>query len=373
MIWIRADANKDIGSGHVMRCLSIAAALQKMGEQVCFIVADEGAATLLQDRGQEYKILHTVYKDMESELERFCGMLCEQKPDLLLVDSYFTTEKYLRKVREVVRVAVMDDVPRFAYPVDGIVNYNIYGADLKYEEVMRKADERNGEGCTCAGDLPEGRTRRGTQHCLCLGTAYAPLREQFQGIAYTVRQVVGDVLITTGGSDKYNLAGKILEAVLAKKETSGLGYHVVSGAFNPHLPYLQELAEKHTNIKLYQNVRDMASLMQQADIAITAGGSTMYELCAVGVPILCFSFVDNQELIVETFAGKGLVAYGGNYLKEKEAFAGNVTEALAALAGSFEARQSYSSRERQLVDGKGAHRLAEALCEWAARKERHGR
>lgn len=346
MIWIRADANKDIGSGHVMRCLSVAVALQKTGEQVCFIVADEGAASLLSDRGVMYQVLHSAYDDMESELEALCDMISMQKPDVLLVDSYFTTERYLRRVRELVKVVVMDDVPRFAYPVDGIVNYNIYGADLNYEEVL---PEYHGMG-------------------FYLGTAYAPLREQFQGCSYRVRPVVEDVLITTGGSDKYNLAAQILEAVLAKKETAGFCYHVVSGAFNPHLPYLQELAEKHTNIKLYQNVKDMASLMQQADIAITAGGSTMYELCAVGVPILCFSFVDNQELIVQTFAKKGLVAYGGNYLKEKEAFAGNVTKALAKLAASLEARQDYGSRERQLVDGRGAERIAVALCELSAAK-----
>lgn len=335
MIWIRADANKEIGSGHVMRCLSVAAALKKQGQQVCFILADEGALPLLQERGQAYQILHTAYNDMEQELGQFASLLRSQKPDLLLVDSYFTTEHYLRTVREYVKTVCMDDVPRFAYPVDGIINYNIYGDCLPYEEIQQ----------------------------LYLGVAYAPLREQFQGIAYTVRPVVKDVLITTGGSDKYNLAGKILEEVLSGQETAVFTYHVVSGAFNPHYDTLRKLSEVHKNIRLYQNVKDMAALMQQADIAITAGGSTMYELCAVGVPILCFSFVDNQELIVETFAQKGLVYYGGNYLKEQEAFAGNVAAALTALAASKELRQQYSQKEKQLIDGCGAERIATALCE----------
>lgn len=349
MIWIRADANKEIGSGHVMRCLSVAAALKKQGQRVCFLVADEGAVPLLRDRGQDYQILHTAYNDMEQELEQLTRLLGEYKRNLLLVDSYFTTEHYFREVSKVAKVVYMDDVPRFAYPVDGIINYNIYGDCLPYEEMAGKA------ALTGAAEAKRQR--------LYLGVAYAPLREQFQGIAYTVRPVVKDVLITTGGSDKYNLAGQILKEILSRQETAGFTYHVVSGAFNPHYDTLRKLSEAHKNIRLYQNVKDMAALMQQADIAITAGGSTMYELCAVGVPILCFSFVDNQELIVETFARKGLVSYGGNYLKEQETFAGNVAAALTELAASEELRQQYSRKERLLVDGCGAERIAAALCE----------
>ena len=338
MIWIRADANQNIGSGHVMRCLSIAAALKNQGQQVCFILADEGAASLLRDREMDYRVLHTAYSNMEDELEQFTGMLMGQKPDLLLVDSYFATEHYFKTVGEYVKTVCVDDVPRFAYPVDGIINYNIYGDNLPYDRMCRN---------------------------LYLGVSYAPLREQFRGIDYMVRPVVKDVLITTGGSDKYNLAGKILEKVLAIQETADLCYHVVSGAFNPHLEQLKELAEQHKNIRLYQNVKNMAELMQQADIAITAGGSTMYELCAVGVPILSFSFVDNQELIVETFAQKGLVYYGGNYLKEDSEFAGNVAAALAELSASAELRLQYSRKEKMLVDGRGAERIAAALCKMA--------
>ena len=350
MIWIRADANKEIGSGHVMRCLSIAAALKAQGQCVCFILADEGAVLLLQERGQDYQILHTAYNDMEQELGQLSRLLEEQKPDLLLVDSYFATEYYFKTVRKYVKTIYVDDVPRFAYPVDGIINYNIYGDCLPYGEMGR-----NAAGNDNAVNVPRPQ--------LYLGVSYAPLREQFQGIAYTVRHEVKDVLITTGGSDKYNLAGKILEKVLAGQETADFTYHVVSGAFNPHLAYLKMLEEQHTNIRIYQNVKNMAQLMEQADIAITAGGSTMYELCAVGVPILCFSFVDNQELIVETFAQKARVYYGGNYLKEKEAFAGNVATALTKLAASKELRQQYSQREKQLVDGCGAERIATVLCE----------
>lgn len=340
MIWIRADANKEIGSGHIMRCLSIAAALKNKGSRVCFIVADEGAKVLLEERGQDYRVLHTAYNDMEAELEQLLALLEEDKPELVLLDSYYVTEKYLSCLRQHVKTAYLDDIPRFAYPVDMVINYNIYGDCLPYRE--QSVDER--------------------QQFL-LGASYAPLREQFRNIAYEVRPRVENVLITTGGSDKYNLAGQILEAVAVQEETKALHYHVVSGAFNPHYDWLAGMAEQNPNIHLYRNVQDMAALMRKCDIAITAGGSTMYELSAVGVPILCFSFVDNQEQIVETFYKKNLVAYGGNFLKEGEQFAGNVAEALKKLSGDEVLRRSYSAKQRQLVDGRGAERIAEEVLE----------
>ena len=54
MIWIRADANEEIGSGHIMRCLSIAAALKEREEEVCFLIADDGAVRLLREKGQAW-------------------------------------------------------------------------------------------------------------------------------------------------------------------------------------------------------------------------------------------------------------------------------------------------------------------------------
>ena len=338
MIWIRADANKEIGSGHVMRCLSIAEALRECGEEVCFIVADEAAGVLLSQKGQCFQVLHTTYNQMEAELPILLELLEREAPKLLLLDSYFVTEAYLQKLREYVKVAYLDDIPRFAYPVDMLINYNIYGDALPYRETAAVEGQK-----------------------LLLGPSYAPLRRQFREVIYEVGSKAEHILITTGGSDKYNLAGQILGAVLSCEETADLHYHVVSGAFNPHLPDLQVLAEEHKNVHLYSNVADMAGLMRQCDIAITAGGSTTYELCAIGVPFICFSFVDNQELIVENFYKKQLVAYGGNFLTEGEQFAANVLQALLTLLESKALRQEYSSRERLLVDGQGAVRIAMEL------------
>ncbi len=185
MIWIRADANETMGSGHVMRCLSIAAALRKMGEKVCFLAADEKTVPLLEAGGQAYHVLHTDYTRMEEELEILEGMLASCAPDFFLADSYFVTAEYFRRVRRRVPVGYVDDRCVKGLPLDLLINYNIFAEESLYGQ------------------------QDGTR--LLLGTAYAPLREEFRGTQYQVRQDALRVLVTTGGSDRYQLAGRFLE------------------------------------------------------------------------------------------------------------------------------------------------------------------
>ena len=338
MIWIRCDANSEIGMGHMMRCLSVADALEGLGEQVCFILADISAQELLKDRGKDYFVLHTDYRNMEEELPALLKILQDEMPALLLIDSYGVTPGYFARLNGCVKTAYIDDLFMFPYQVDLLINYNIYGNLLPYDQCEQLKDTQ-----------------------LLLGTSYAPLRSEFGLVTYEIKDQVQNVLITTGGSDKYNLSGQILEAALKEKALSRVRFHVVSGSFNSHFPYLEKLEKENHNICIHQNVSDMASLMKQCDVAITAGGSTMYELCAVGVPILCFSFVDNQEQIVCTFVNQRVVPYGGNYVKQGERMTGNLIKELLLLIDDKQAREEYSRREKSLVDGQGAFRIANAL------------
>ena len=337
MIWIRADANREIGTGHVMRCLSVARALAQCGEQVCFLLADESAVPLLKAAGQAYRILHTDYIRMEGELPQLTELLRKERPRFFLADSYFVTPEYVRKVREYVPMGYMDDRCVSDLPVDLLINYNIFAGEALYED----------KGCRAAR--------------LLLGTRYAPLRQEFAGVEYVVRERAEQVLITTGGSDKYDLAGKLLREALSRPETASLRYLVVSGAYNAHLQALRETEAEYGNVRVEVNVSDMCRLMRESDIAVSAGGSTMYELSAVGVPIVCFSFVDNQERIVEEFAERGLVCFGGNYLRQGDEMFAPAVDNIARLAENWELRQSYSRRQRLLVDGEGALRIAREI------------
>lgn len=370
MVVIRADANSKIGMGHVMRCLSVADALLKRGEEVLFVTADDTPVPLLTKKGVPYRVLHTDYADMEAELP---GLLCilqeltqraelpeevlsrmsSQRKDIaILVDSYYVTEKYLAALKKRITTIYMDDIYAFSYPVDMLINYNIYGEEMGYEKDAAFADTK-----------------------LLLGANYVPLREEFSagagyvqsrkelslGAANVTPAEEGGILITTGGSDSFNLAGQLLMEAMKYDALKEKEYHVVSGSLNPHIGELQALAQKHENIHIHCNVTNMAELMAESEVALSAGGSTLYELCAMGVPVIAFSFAENQERLVQTFVKRGIAQYGGNYRTDGNKMIQNTIAGLEKLCGDEALKTEYRRKALQLVDGRGAERIAEAL------------
>ena len=170
-----------------------------------------------------------------------------------------------------------------------------------------------------------------------------------------------DILITTGGSDSFNLAGQLLMEAMKYDALKEKEYHVVSGSLNLHIGELQALAQKHENIHIHCNVTNMAELMAESEIALSAGGSTLYELCAMGVPVIAFSFAENQERLVQTFVKRGIAQYGGNYRTDGNKMIQNTIAGLETLLEDENLRTKYREKARTLVDGKGAGRIAEAI------------
>lgn len=351
MVVIRADANSKIGMGHVMRCLSVADALLKRGEEVLFVTADDTPVPLLIKKGVPYRVLHTDYADMEAELPELWEVLRElpqgaespeaalaQKNTSILVDSYYVTEKYLAALKKRIITIYMDDIYAFSYPVDMLINYNIYGEEMGYEKDAAFADTK-----------------------LLLGTEYVPLREEFSAAEQQRTAADGGILITTGGSDSFNLAGQLLMEAMKYDALKEKEYHVVSGSLNPHIGEQQALAQKHENIHIHCNVTNMAELMAESEVALSAGGSTLYELCAMGVPVIAFSFAENQERLVQTFVKRGIAQYGGNYRTDGNKMIQNTIAGLEKLCGDEALKTEYRRKALQLVDGRGAERIAEAL------------
>lgn len=378
MVVIRADANSKIGMGHVMRCLSVADALIKRREEVLFVTADDTPVPLLIKKGIPYRVLHTDYADMEAELHKLWNALSElpqgpgvpeaalpQRNTFILVDSYYVTEKYLAALKKRITTIYMDDIYAFSYPVDMLINYNIYGEEMGYEKDAAFADTKLLLGTKYVPLRAE----------FTVGAGYVPLREEFtaragqapvmEKVSQTAGQMAnGSVLITTGGSDSFHLAGQLLMEAMKYDVLKTKEYYVVSGSLNPHIGELQALAQKHENIHIYCNVTHMAELMARSEIALSAGGSTLYELCAMGVPTIAFSFAENQERLVQTFVKRGIVQYGGNYRTEGSGMVQQTIAGFQKLCGDEMLRTEYRRKALHLVDGRGAERIAEALLSW---------
>lgn len=333
MLIIRADGNAKIGAGHLMRCLAIAEEVRRLypAHTVEFWCADEESAKLASDCGFETKVFGTGYERMEEELPKWKQWITDDK-NTILVDSYHVTDVYLAFLGQFGRVCLMDDMQERAYPVDMVINYNLYADRAVYESLYGEHTVQ-----------------------FCLGGSYVPLRKQFQNTeaCYQTRDSVQQVLLTTGAGDVDNIAGEILDRIYSKKFV----FHVLLGRFSPHLETWKLRAAECPNIQVHYDVKDMAGLMKKCDLAITAGGSTVYELSAARVPFIGFAYAPNQEKLVQC-----LEASGGNWHLDKKGTLDRIEHFFGELQ-DCDKRNRISERAWNKVDGHGAEKLAKTLVE----------
>lgn len=334
MIYIRVDMNMQIATGHVMRCLSIADALCCLGENVIFILADEQAVSLLKQRGYDAFVLHTNWKNMESELPVLKQFIKEKQINKILIDSYQVTENYLKELSKFVKTVYMDDLNEFNYPVDAVICYANYWRKFNYK--MKETGKH-----------------------YYLGTRYVPLRQAFWSCEKKViSEKVEKLLVLTGGSDPYNVSELILNHIDMQKYQY---INVICGRYNTNYSRLVKRYKEHSKIRLHRAVNNMEDYIRNTDIAISAGGTTLYELCACGIPTISYSFADNQLNNVKQFEEDGLIDYAGDARVDNIAV--NIMWLLEKYRLDFALRKSRSERMQEMVDGKGAMRLAEILKE----------
>ncbi len=335
MIYIRADMNKIIATGHMMRCLSIADAARQMGEESTFLLADKEAVELLEKRGYRSIVLDSDWNNMEGELPKLLSVIEEKKIDRLLVDSYQVTKEYLSALGKQVRLAYIDDVNAFDYPVDMLVCYANYCDKFGYADRLKNTT-------------------------LCLGTKYVPLRAAFADCPpKEVRMQAEKLLLLSGGTDPWHFLKQMLAALEDSQVFRYESVDVVCGALNQDYQELCETYQNSQNIHIHRQVSDMEKYMQGADMAVSAGGSTLYELCACGTPAISYSMADNQLDNVHRFHADGLIPYAGDLREGK--VQDKILRLLEELGGNAALRRERSRRMQQMVDGKGALRIAEKL------------
>lgn len=335
-LFIRADGNPQIGTGHIMRCLSLADAFRERGKTSVLILAETYMQTLVEKRGYECLVLGSKYDRMEEELPILLPLLEEKQPSCVLLDSYFVTPEYMRAVRAKAPLVYLDDWNAFDYPADVVVNYNLCGEKMPY---------------------PPGKA-------YLLGPRYAPLRKQFQGLApRKERKTVEQVLISTGGTDPCHVALGCAEYLLKHPPGPGTAYHFVLGAMNQDAGQIKKMASAAPYLVPHQGVSDMRGLMLQCDAAVSAAGTTLYELCACGLPAVTFVLADNQIEGAAAFEAAGLMPCAGD-VRNTPHFAECIFAKLEEL-DSPELRRETARRMRALVDGNGAARLADRLGDLA--------
>lgn len=353
MLYIRADGNTDIGMGHVMRCMSVAEAVAEIDYQhpAVFITADEGCRSMIEDRGFSVIVLNTDYKNMMSEIPQLETVFQGEQDTssaVLLVDSYQVSREYYLALKKLVKVACFEDMGQ-AYPVDLLINYNIYAPDLSQNY---KASQKGGS----IVDTYPDRT--------LIGVEYMPLRKAFQKPAeYAVHDKITNVTITTGGSDPYFATAFLTDSLINDcfiKE-QGIHFNLISGPFNKFADELKRRYQTCENVTIHENVKDMRSLLFESDVVITATGSTIYEVSALGVPMIVFYFAENQRQGAVALERLTDIVNAGCFAEDDMAVAEKVKDALKKCICDKSYRALLNQQEKGLIDGKGALRIAERL------------
>ncbi len=338
-VYVRVDGNEIIATGHVMRCLSIAEQVRKLGAEVTFVLADARPRELIERRGFGVDVLDTIWNDLNKEIDIFRKYIKESDAKVVLLDSYYVTLEYMQAISSVTKLIYIDDMAKFLYPANTLVSYGAFIDEKAYRDpyMVQKSDTT-----------------------FLLGSQYVPLREEFSYVPYAVRNKVESVLVTTGGTDQLNVAGKLLHRLMNHKMCCSLDYHVIVGCFNQNRQELLSLQKKYSNIYLHENVTNMSEWMHACDVAISAAGTTTYELCACGIPTICLEIADNQAGAI-CWQEQGYMRYAGNAYKDMDACLKNCEVALMDYMMNFEERKTISKRMQTLVDGYGARRIAEHI------------
>ncbi len=337
---VRADANKKIASGHVKRCLSIANAFPEEEVETVFIVSDVEAEKLLKGTGYRCIVLENDYRKKEQELFLILDIIKKEMADGILVDSYEVTDSYLTQLAEQCAVAYIADTENVNFSGRLLINYIQHTRQQEFEKKYSKIRK--------AGFLLQG------EH-------YVPLREEFQNVSHRTRNRVEKILITTGGSDADNMCIAVIQECLRQQALSAMRYTVVVGNYFSDVDKLEKLAEACSQVNLKYQVTNMSELMQTHDVAVSAGGTTLFELCACGLPTVSFAMADNQVTMTELFDSKKLIPYAGDERKNKQKVVENIVEQLKYWVEHVEELNDVSDRMSQLVDGKGAVRIAEKM------------
>lgn len=327
-IAIIADGDATIGMGHVVRCMSLAEEIRKLGQRVCFISKTEEGIQRIKDDGFDvFRIAER--KEISSFIEK-------NQTKILIVDSYNVDNEFFSELKsKLEKLVYIDDVNAFDYNVDVVINYN---ASARKEDYL----------CCYSAEM-------------LLGTQYALLRKPFQNVCKRdVKGEVQEILITSGSTDHFSTVPFLLKAIINDGYFTEKRINVVIGQGFKNSDLIRDISKGIENVILYENISDLSNLMLLADVAISAGGSTLYELCASGTPTLSYIIAGNQVKSVEALHKQGIIECLGWH---NELSSEIVLEKIKALCNDVERRKELSEKMQETVDGKGAQRVARFIVE----------
>ncbi|MEE9443825.1 MAG: UDP-2,4-diacetamido-2,4,6-trideoxy-beta-L-altropyranose hydrolase [candidate division Zixibacteria bacterium] len=293
-VFIRTDASNQIGSGHVMRCLTLADFLHSRSNSVSFICRDHPDNMIEYIERKKYAVEVLSAPEYEKDLVKLGGyekwltvstefdseqtsqiLSKYSRIDWLVVDHYALDESWHKAVRQYSKkIMVIDDLANRKYDCDLILDQNLNGnMNGRYGELV-------------------------SEKCIRLiGPEFALLRPEFSDVKRLLKEHDGsikNILIFLGGVDNDNLTARAIEAV-TQCDSKDLHVDVIVGMNNSYYEEIREICNNLKSCEIYRNVNNMAELMARADLAIGAAGTTSWERTWLGMPSIVVVLAENQK------------------------------------------------------------------------------
>jgi len=352
----RVDASVSIGSGHIMRCLTLATALRARGASCHFVSREhEGhLIELVRQRGFEVTALACEHAPVtgggpahaswlgcawEIDAEQTRALVTTLKPDWLVLDHYALDKRWERLVLGAhTKLLIIDDLADRAHMCDLLVDQNLGRVEDHYSALVP-------QGCD-----------------VLAGPAYALLRPEFPrlrtvSLARREGAALRHILVNMGGVDQPNATGAALAALYEAKLPSDCRISVVMGMQAPWIAEVQEFAARMPwKTEVLVNISDMAERMSDSDLAIGAAGSTSWERCCLGLPTVMVILAANQESGAAALDDAGAALLLGHV--------GDIPHRLPPALSNVmqpDRLRQISESAAGLVDGHGVERVLQAL------------
>lgn len=323
---IRADGGPDIGYGHLVRTSALAREVRSRGHEVTYATTTPAAVEDTCPDGVSVMSLPT-----RGEPEPFVDWIRAADPDVVYTDAYPVDTSYQRAVRRHVPLVVAGDDARHSICADAFVNGNIYAPDLDYDYT-------------------------GAEPTWCLGSEYLLLRDEVTRLADETppwRETVDEVLVTMGGSD---IRGQTPTVIRALDGLDASVTVVIGPGFSNGDDVRRAVGDANLDCTVVETPPDLPELMFDADLAVTACGSTSYELLALGTPFIAVVQTANQRLIADSLDEQGLAT-----ILRASADVAELRAATDDLIDNPVRRRRYRERGRSVVRGTGRENVCAAV------------
>ena len=324
-IGFRVDGSKELGLGHIFRCVALADSLH--GGDISFWVKDNpDVRGILKGKDTNYLLPDLTCK---SETDFLIREIIKKKIDALITDLLVYPKGYLEKLKQThVKLITFHELETDISASDILINSNTF------------------KGFDNCKDLVTGDK--------CFGPSYVVIRDGIRKIK-PVRpsKQVKTILISMGGSDPHGITLRVVNNLISLSAKPKIIIHA-GPAFKYHKELFAMLGKGSDGFTVRENVPELAELMVNADVAISCGGITMYELCYLGIPSIILSLNNRQHEFADELDKNGAVkSLGLSNNIGKNA----LRKIIERVCNSYEERAMMAENAKKLIDGKGVDRI----------------